>query len=131
MAYPFSLLQEVGAINDTLAGTPIVILHKAGTASALDSQLIAEGQDVGSSAVFDRRLGDRILTFTATGNGEYTDQETGSRWNILGQAVAGQLAGERLVRRVAFDHFWFAWAAFYPQTGIYEETSSSTSATLR
>jgi hypothetical protein len=118
-AYPFTLVSEAGAINDDVAGTPLVVFHKPGTASALDSGAIAEGRDVGSVAVFDRRVGERALTFTAAGDGTFTDAETGSRWNILGEAVAGELAGEQLTQMLAFDHFWFAWAAFHPQTELY------------
>jgi hypothetical protein len=119
-AYPFTQVAAVGAINDEIDGTPLVILHKAGTASALDAGAISEGRDVGSVAVFDRRIdGDRTLTFVADGDGVYTDEETGSVWNILGEAVAGELAGQRLTQILAFDHFWFAWAAFHPETELY------------
>ncbi len=120
-AYPFPVVAAAEAINDELGGAPIVVLHKTGTASALDESTIAEGRDVGSSAVFDRQLGEQTLTFAGNGDGTFTDAETGSTWNILGQAVDGALAGEQLTRRVAFDHFWFAWAAFFPTTEIYAE----------
>lgn len=119
-AYPFTQVAAVGAINDEVGGTPLVILHKAGTASALDAGAISEGRDVGSVAVFDRRIdGDRTLNFVADGDGVYTDEETGSSWNILGEAVAGELSGKRLTQILAFDHFWFAWAAFHPETELY------------
>jgi hypothetical protein len=119
-AYPFTQVAAVGAINDESDGTPLVVLHKGGTASALDAGAISEGRDVGSVAVFDRRIGDgRTLTFVADGDGVYTDVQTGSEWNILGQAVAGDLAGQRLTQMLAFDHFWFAWAAFHPETELY------------
>ena len=47
------------------------------------------------------------------------DRQTGSRWNILGQAVEGPMAGERLSPMVHGDHFWFAWIAFNPGTEVY------------
>jgi hypothetical protein len=120
MAYPFSKLAEIGVINDELGGKAIVILHKAGTASALDQQVIREGRDVGSIAVFDRELDGRTFTFNANTDGTFTDTETGSTWNILGEAIAGELKGQQLKRVLSFDHFWFAWSAFYPETRIYE-----------
>ena len=43
---------------------------------------------------------------------------TGSRWNVLGQAVDGPLAGARLAPVEHLDTFWFAWAAFHPSTRI-------------
>jgi len=119
-AYPFTAVTSAGAIHDELAGVPLVVLHKPGTASALDSRAISEGRDIGSVAVFDRRVDGRTLTFVANGNGTYTDQETGSTWNILGEAITGELKGKRLIQQLAFDHFWFAWAAFHPQTLLYE-----------
>lgn len=118
-AYSFTDVAAAGAINDEVAGTPLVILHKPGVASALDASAISEGRDVGSVAVFDRRIDGRTLTFVANGDGTYTDRETGSGWNILGQAVAGELQGRQLIQQLAFDHFWFAWAAFHPQTALY------------
>jgi hypothetical protein len=118
-AYSFPAVAAAGAINDEVDGTPLVILHKPGVASALDASAISEGRDVGSVAVFDRRIDGRTLTFVANGDGTYTDQETSSTWNILGQAVAGELQGQQLIQQLAFDHFWFAWAAFHPQSALY------------
>lgn len=122
-AYPFTAVAAAGAINDELGETPLVILHKPGVASALDASAISEGRDVGSVAVFDRRMDGRILTFVANGDGTYADQETSSTWNILGQAIAGELAGKQLTQQLAFEHFWFAWAAFHPQTALYDTPS--------
>lgn len=118
-AYPFAQVAAVGVINDQVAAIPLVVLHKAGTASALDTSTISEGRDIGSVAVFDRRVGNRTLTFAPVAAGVYTDQETGSTWNILGRAVAGSLAGTQLTQILAFDHFWFAWSAFHPDTELY------------
>jgi hypothetical protein len=120
-AYPFSTLSEEGVINDELGGVPIVVFHKAGTASALDGGEISENRDVGSAAVFDRRMGDQPLTFSANGDGTFTDAETGSVWNILGEATDGELAGSQLEQILAFDHFWFAWSGFFPDTALYEQ----------
>ena len=121
MAYPFSAVAEQSVVNDTLAGTPIAVMHKAGTASALDSRTINEGRDVGSVAVFRRKLDEQTLTFSANADGSFMDAETGSTWNILGEATAGELKGSQLERVLSFDHFWFAWSAFYPETGLYGE----------
>jgi hypothetical protein len=119
-AYPFPMLAAAGAINDEVGGEPLVILYKPGTASALDTAQISSGRDVGSAAAFSRRLGERTLTFQSLPDGAFQDRETGSTWNILGQATAGELAGQQLDRLLAFDHFWFAWSVFYPDTTVYE-----------
>jgi hypothetical protein len=120
MAYPFTTLAQRGAIHDAVGGQAIVVLHKAGTASALDQRIIQEGRDVGSAAVFAQEFNGQRLTFQANPDGTFRDAETGSTWNILGEATAGELASQQLERLLSFDHFWFAWSAFYPETGIFE-----------
>ena len=122
MAYPFTAVAEAGAVNDEVGGQEIVVFHKEGTASALDSGTISEGRDVGSVAVFNRMVGDQTLTFSANEDGTFSDAETGTTWNILGEGIAGELEGEQLEQVIAFDHFWFAWAAFFPDTGLFERS---------
>lgn len=121
-AYAFADVAVQGVINDELAEQAVVIFFKGGVSSALDAALIDEGRDVGSTVVFDRRLDDQVLTFDALDNGLFKDAETGSTWNILGEALAGPLVGKQLPQVVAFDHFWFAWHAFYPETEIFALT---------
>ena len=119
MAYAFADLADVGVVNDVVAGAPVAIFHKSGTASALDGGDISTSRDVGSVGVFSRLLDGRELTFSAGDDGTFVDAETESTWNILGQAVDGELVGSELEQLVAFDHFWFAWSAFFPDTGLY------------
>jgi hypothetical protein len=118
-AYPFTTLTKHGVVNDELAETPIAIFFKGGVSSALDTARIDQGRDVGSTVVFDRRLDNQVLTFAAAESGTFTDAETGSTWNIVGEAMDGPLVGQQLTRVVAFDHFWFAWRAFFPETELF------------
>ncbi|NJN83857.1 MAG: DUF3179 domain-containing protein [Caldilineaceae bacterium] len=119
MAYPFSQLAEVGVINDEVGEMPLVVFHKPGTASALNDSTISQGVDIGAVAVYERDLGGQTLTFEANGDGTFNDVETSSRWNLLGEAIDGELSGEQLTPVISFDHFWFAWSAFFPETGLY------------
>lgn len=119
VAYPYSVLAEVGVVNDTVGGQAIVIFHRFGTTSALGEAQIAQAEDVGATGVFDPNVDGQKLTFVIE-DGHITDQQTGSLWNLAGQATAGPLAGEWLIPLVHSDHFWFSWAAFYPETAIYE-----------
>jgi hypothetical protein len=105
-------------VMDEVAGKPVAVFWKAGTASALDSQEIAEGRDVGAIAAYRPEVGGRALTFEARREG-IVDRESGSVWSILGRAVSGPLAGEQLVPELAIDSFWFDWAAFHPETRIF------------
>ncbi|MBW6467329.1 MAG: DUF3179 domain-containing protein, partial [Brevefilum sp.] len=119
VAYPYDLLSEVAVINDRVGGLDVAIFWAPGTASALDAGVIAEGQDVGSAVAYDRNLDGQLLSFRFDGE-KLIDNETGSTWDILGRAVAGPLSGERLREVVSVNHFWFSWAAFKPDTQIYQ-----------
>ena len=119
VAYPYEVLRESPAVNDVVDGEPVAVLWQKGTASALDEESIDAGRDVGSAGAFFRRLGGSTLTFRSEG-GVIFDEETGSEWNGLGEAVAGELKGRRLEPVVSIDHFWFSWAAFRPETRVYE-----------
>jgi hypothetical protein len=119
VAYPYQLLQQVHVVNNTIAGQEVVVIWEPGTASALDSGSIAGGRDVGTAAVFSRQLEGQTLTFSFDGS-RILDDQTGSEWNVLGQAVSGELAGTRLEEVVSINHFWFSWAAFKPDTRIYQ-----------
>ena len=116
VAYPFALLEQAMVINDTVAGQDLVVLWQSGALSALDETLIDASRDVGMALMYDRRLpSGETLTFCLD-VGRFTDVETGSRWNFFGEATEGPLAGTRLRQLHAFPHFFFAWAAFYPDT---------------
>jgi len=119
VAYPFSILQKRRVISDRVGGRPVVVLFKPGTTSALDAASISESRDVGEAAVFDPQANGQTVTFRAKADG-FVDDQTGSQWNILGQAVSGPLAGAQLRPIISGNHFWFAWAAFKPQTRIFK-----------
>ena len=60
------------------------------------------------------------LTFEYDG-AFFVDAETGSRWSIAGNAVAGPLKSAQLERVAHLDTFWFAWAAYEPNTILLVE----------
>ena len=119
VAFPFASLRERRVVNDSIAGRDIVIFWQDGAVSALDETIIDLSRDVGMALMFDRRLArGETLSFHFDGE-SFRDHETGSRWNLLGEATDGPLSGVKLRQRHAFPHFWFAWAAFYPHTTIH------------
>lgn len=118
VAYPFLALEDSRVVNDVAGGIEIVVFWAPGTASALDTRRISRGRDVGSTGVFRRQLGERALTFMSAGDGVFRDRQTGSLWNVLGRATAGPLTGQRLDAVPHGNHFWFAWAAFRPDTRV-------------
>jgi len=123
-AYPFSLLAEKRVVADTVGSQNIVVFYYPGTTSALDRQSIAQSRDVGAAAVFRPELDGQPLTFSIDDKGNIVDDQTGSVWNILGEATSGPMEGKQLAPVVHGNHFWFAWAAFNPETAIFGQSDS-------
>jgi len=107
-AFPFFELDANGpvqAVHESVAGTPVVVFWDRAVQGAMAYQPRLDGQP---------------LTFEAR-EGRLVDVETQSEWRIDGTAIAGPLAGARLEPVAeAFVAFWFAWAAFHPETRIWE-----------
>ena len=123
VAFPYDLLAKRAgdgwaAVNAEVGGRPVAVFWKPGTVSAVDQQVIVESRDVGAAVAFDPMVDGRRLTFRGGPDG-VIDEETGSRWNLLGKAVEGPLEGTTLGSLQAFDSFWFDWAAFHPDTKIF------------
>ena len=119
VAYPYETLEKLSVVNDTVGGEEIVVIWQAGTVSPLNSATTGSGRDVGTAAAFARLINDQVLTFAFQG-GVIKDRQTGSTWNMLGLAIDGELAGKRLTSVISINHFWFSWAAFKPETRIYQ-----------
>ncbi|MGH2686138.1 MAG: DUF3179 domain-containing protein [Actinomycetota bacterium] len=123
MAFPYDEISRFAtggfsAAQARVGMQEVVVFWKRGTASALDQPEIAASRDVGSATAYEPRSGEMLLHFEA-GPGGFVDRETRSRWDVFGRAVAGPLQGTRLRPLPAVDHFWFSWAAFFPDTVIY------------
>lgn len=122
VAYPFTVLSEAIVINDTIGGFEVVAFWQPGATSALDQANIDSSRDVGMAALYNRELDGQTLTFSVDTDGLIRDDQTGSAWNVFGTATDGELRGSQLQQKLAFPHFWFAWAAFRPETRIYSQT---------
>ncbi|MGH9137831.1 MAG: DUF3179 domain-containing protein [Acidimicrobiales bacterium] len=113
-------LAEAGVLSVTVDGEPLTMWHLPGTGSALDNVDTATGRDVGATGVFRPVADGQQLTFTRVGD-RFVDDQTGTRWDIFGTAVEGPLAGQQLEAVEHTDTFWFAWAAYQPDTRIEPE----------
>jgi uncharacterized protein DUF3179 len=105
-AFPLEALRRVHIVNDSLAGTPVVIVHQPRS---------------DTTTAFVAKEGGRTLTF-ATSNTEATelvDRETESRWDAYGHCVAGELKGSTLAPLILEPEYWFAWSEFHRDTAIY------------
>ena len=116
VAYPFTLMRKNPAINDSINGQDLVVFYVGGTFTPFVGGGSLQKR-VGSSGVFEPFVDGEKLTFQFLDD-VIVDEETGSRWNILGEAVDGPLRGSRLKAVVHGNHFWFAWAEFNPETSI-------------
>jgi Protein of unknown function (DUF3179) len=106
-AYPVDLLSLHEVVNDVVGGMPIAVTWCPLCASAVG---------------YDRRVGDRTLTFGVSGylyraNLMLFDRQTGSMWSqLLGGAVTGRYRGTAL-RRVPIVHqTWAQWRREHPET---------------
>jgi hypothetical protein len=104
-AYEVQALRKAGLLNDEVSGMPILLVWTRGTLKA-----------------FERRVSGQVLTFERRGD-SLVDRETGSRWTPEGRAVEGPLKGAQLAPIVAIQSYWFAWAAFHPDTRLFSGTS--------
>jgi hypothetical protein len=131
-AYPQELLARRGLVTDELDGEPAVVLWEPATRTAAAYRPVAlqprkfkgpddrEGTPLppGSPVLPPRKLTLERSGTEATPS--FRDKETGSRWDITGRAVEGELKGWTLTWLDGTQVRWFAWAAEYPQTSIYQ-----------
>jgi hypothetical protein len=118
VAYPFSILSEVGVINDVVSDSALVVFWKEGT----DSIFGNSGVDTGSSSAFLRTVDGVDLTFSIAADG-FQDDETGTIWNIFGEGIDGELQGKMLEQVISGEHFWFAWSTFKPDTRVWSPSA--------
>jgi hypothetical protein len=120
VAYPLEVLRSGRVVSDTVDGEPVVVLWAPGTASALDTPSISDGDDVGATGVFRAVADGRTLTLVPDGDDRFRDEQTASTWTVLGEAVDGPLAGTQLERVAHDDTFWFVQYAFRPDTRVVD-----------
>jgi hypothetical protein len=70
-----------------------------------------------SATVWVDRLNGHALDLSASGR-SFVDRTSGSRFDFLGHARSGPLAGRHLLAVPAINTFWFAWVHFHPRTSI-------------
>ncbi len=105
-AYLFSRLRGKPVINDQVNGKDVLIVSDWSARLAIPYERTVNGQ---------------LLSFELGSEGplRMTDKETGSVWNIKGEAISGPLAGAKLTQIPAYNAFWFAWSVFWPQTEVF------------
>ncbi len=119
VAVAFAVAQGRRAIDLEVGGEPVVVLWGAeSTVDALDGFTVVAGDAIGTALAYSSEVDGRALTFEPAGIDRFIDDQTGSEWTLLGEAVAGPLIGHRLELVVHTNEFWFAWQAFHDPDGL-------------
>lgn len=113
-----SSLAATGVLEADVGGDTLTAWHLPGTASALEAATVEGGRDIGAVGVYLPVVDGETLTFTRDADNQFVDDQTGSVWSIQGRALDGPLAGSQLTRVEHLDTFWFAFAAFAPDTQV-------------
>jgi hypothetical protein len=128
VAVTLDLLRDERVVDIDPAGAPVTVWWAPGQASAVDTAVVDQGRDVGSTAAFVPVLSDGTqLAFAVSSDdpSRFVDDRTGSTWDLFGEAVAGELAGTRLRPVARDDTFWFVWFAFQPDTVVVGGTAGT------
>jgi hypothetical protein len=104
-AFPVSEAGQGTAIMDTVGDQDVVIFADPSGPTGAAYQPVA---------------GEQTLTFEVQ-DGEFTDLETGSTWDLAGRASSGPLAGTQLLAVPSKTTFWFAIIAAEPEITVYQE----------
>ena len=138
-AYPLSWLSKTGFAVDVVDGEPIALLWEPATRTATAYRPVAhqprkfrgpqpDAKGVsppdagtllpeGATALPPRNL--TLEQVSSSSGSHFIDKETGSRWDIAGRAIEGELKNWTLEWVDSVQVKWFAWAAEYPDTSIY------------
>lgn len=102
-AYKLDDLEKAKVVNDSIDGKHVLLV-------TLEPFM---------TRAYDRTIEGQTLEFELVDN-VLIDKQTGSEWNIDGQAVSGPLEGQELDRIAIDPSFWFSWATFHPDTMLYK-----------
>jgi hypothetical protein len=120
LAVMHALASAAGVVSAEVQGRPVTVWHQPGTASPINDREVAGGDEIGATGAFFSDADDGpggLLTFTRADEG-FVDDQTGSGWNILGEATSGPLTGTVLESIPHLDTFWFAWSTQHPDTTV-------------
>ena len=107
VSLPFGTLSELGE-------AAVIPIQQAGQEMVVFFDRAAQGAMAYRSA-----LDGDVLSFRAEGR-RILDEQTSSVWTVDGLAVEGPLSGRRLdAIPEAHVAYWFAWAAFHPETDLW------------
>jgi hypothetical protein len=109
-AYPFKAMGARAVLNDDVGGTKVLVLFSDEAKFAAAYYRTVDGQEL----IFEESDSQGFGTFLVK------DKETGSVWDLEGNAISGPLAskGTKLEQIPAYNAFWFAWGTFWDNPEI-------------
>jgi len=108
ITYPVSSFSGRDVLNQNLGGLNFLVL------SDTESGLLTA-----MSRVVEGKVLEFKLHAMPTNEAFMEDVQTGSVWNILGEAISGVLKGKVLLQVPQYYGFFFAWSSFRPGSEIY------------
>ena len=124
-AYPFTRMPNKAVINDRVGDRAVLVLYHLATATAIPYSRVVDGQLLTFhilSHADDLRLSSGLRRAQSSRRSlplAFADVETGSEWNMLGEALAGPLKGAQLEQIPAYNSMWFGWSAYWPETRLW------------
>jgi hypothetical protein len=131
-AYPIDAVAKAGLIAEEIDGHKCVVLWQPKTKTAAAyrpeaspprkysaPQPNADGVSPPDKAPDDPKKAVTLKLDDKVPAAPFVDKETGSRWDVAGRAVEGELKGYTLTWVDSVQVQWFAWAAEYPDTTIH------------
>lgn len=114
-AYPLDRVEKAEIVKDKVDGKECVVLWYGPTKTAAAYEPVASPpkKDDGKPRTLTLQVDRKVPA------APFVDKETGSRWDIAGRAVEGELKGWTLNWLDGTQVKWFAWAAEFPDTTIY------------
>jgi hypothetical protein len=106
-AYDWNELKTRRVINDTLKGTPLLVVLQ---------------NDTASFHVWNRITGSDTLTFAYNETLKtFVDSKTQSVWNWSGVCTEGAYKNATLTPIQSYQEFWHSWKTFHPNTTQYPQ----------
>jgi hypothetical protein len=131
-AYPIDAVAKAGLVTDEIDDGKIIILWqpKTKTASAYRPEASpprkyaapkpnADGVSPPDEVPAEKKKAVTLKLDEKIPAAPFVDSETGSRWDVAGRAVEGELKGYTLTWVDSVQVKWFAWSAEYPRTEIF------------
>lgn len=126
-AYPLDILAEEQVINDSIAGTNIVLVASRGeiTVDGINQRVGEVAYNAGGEV---RAYTRENETFSPGSEPDTVIDSAGDAWTATEEALVGP-NGELAPRINGHLAYWFGWFSFFPQTLIYEEAEPTSAQT--